>query len=291
MSFIGLIALFKSVAGSIPERLRFGALVLFICFPSILLWTSGVLKEGPLILGFGLLVYTLFRISDGDRKIRYFVMLFTAFLFLFTLKGYVIIAALPAIISFLIFTFWPSAMRKWIFPLVHVILFIVALNAHYFFIGGDLLYVLGMKQTDFYNVARMTNAGSVIDIPKIDSLFQFIVNYPGAIYRSYFRPDVRDASGAFQMIGCMESMMTGGLIALALFYRKRIGEMNFLKSAFLLSFILALGGLIGSVVPVLGALIRYKVPGVIALLMVLFLIVDWTKLPLINRGIASAHKQ
>lgn len=291
MSFIGLTALYKSVVGSIPEKLRFGALALFICFPSILLWTSGVLKEGPLILGFGLLIYALFRMANGHRSVRNLILLAVAFLFLFTIKGYVIITALPALVSFLIYIFWLGAARKWVFPLVHLTLFIVALNAHYFFIGGDLLYVLGMKQTDFYNVARMTQAGSVIDIPRIESLGQFIVNTPGSIYRTYFRPDVRDVSGIFQLIGCMESIFTGSLIALAIIYRKRVGEISFLKVAFLLSFTLALGGLIGSVVPVLGALIRYKVPGVIALLMILFLVVDWTKLPLINREISSAHKE
>ncbi len=289
MSFIGLVALFKSISNTIPQSFRTFAFSLFICFPSILLWSSGVLKEGPLILGFGIMVYCLFQIRNSRRSARYYVGFLVSFAFLFTIKGYVILSALPAIISYVIFIFWSGAMRKWLFPAVHILLFLVALNAHHFFIGGDLIYVLGMKQTDFYNVARMTQAGSAIEIPKIESVTQFIVNSPSAVYRTFFRPDIRDVKGVFQLVGLLESLFTMAIITVVVVFRKKASEIRKGESLFLLSVVLSMGVLIGSVVPVVGALIRYKVPALIALLMLLFLVVDWKRLPLISRENARAR--
>jgi hypothetical protein len=291
MSFIGLVALFKSISHAIPQSFRTFALSLFICFPSVLLWSSGVLKEGPLILGFGLMVYCLFQLGNSRKSAPYFVGFLVSFIFLFTIKGYVIISALPAIISYVIFIFWSGAARKWLFPAVHILLFLVALNAHHFFIGGDLIYVLGMKQTDFYNVARMTNAGSAIEIPKIESVFQFIINAPGALYRTFFRPDIRDLKGIFQFVGLLESLLTLAIISIAVVFRKKAAEIRKGESLFLLSVVLSIGVLIGSVVPVVGALIRYKVPALIALLVLLFLIVDWTRLPFVSRETESVPQK
>ena len=68
ISLIGCILIFKAYYSFIPlNNLSFFIPIIFLT-PTILIWSSGLLKEGLIIFGFGLFVYSLFKFSNNYFK-------------------------------------------------------------------------------------------------------------------------------------------------------------------------------------------------------------------------------
>jgi hypothetical protein len=170
--------------------------------------------------------------------------------------------------------------RKWVVAaVVHVVLLIFALNSSVILPQGDLAYVLSKKQVDFYNVAEAQEAGSTIAIPSIGSSADLLLQSPGAIYRTYFRPDWRDLKGLFQWFLAGENLVLTMLIVLCLLFFKKPDVSALPIVLFSLSVVLTLGLIIGSTVPILGAVVRYKIP---ALPFLGFLLLTFTDLAAIK---------
>lgn len=257
-SLIGLTGIYRFLAPLVSsyKKWLYAAIMLM---PTIWFWGSGVLKEPLLILFTGLLLSSL----PGLRLFSFrsiLVMLLSA-AGLFFMKPYTILAMIPGLITYLVLLFSGNG-RSWLkAALVHVLFLLAALNSSWFFRGGDFLHIMNRKRTDFYNVAEAYNAGSTIDIPESNTFPELIKNAPGAMFRAYLRPHLLEVKSVFYLGNALENLLTAFLLAgtvLALFCFREVR----LRPEFLLalSFILILGVLIGSVVPVLGAVVRYKLP-------------------------------
>ncbi|WP_306642110.1 hypothetical protein [Sanyastnella coralliicola] len=236
-------------------------------FPSVLFWSSGVLKEAVLLFVFGGIFYgTKAWFYPGYRN-KLWLILFT--LLGFYIKPYVVISLLPALLAYMIVkqSNWKPLI---VFPAVLLASYVLASSAHLFFPAGNLQYILSKKQTDFYNVAAMNDAGSVVDIsPVQESSLGFLLDAPERIWLACFRPLPPDYEGLFYLVPVGESLLALGLSLLMLIVlvkgRLSIGsyELRTPESSFtwlVVSFVLTLAVIIGSCVPVLGAIVRYKIP-------------------------------
>lgn len=264
LSLIGLTAIFRFVSSWLQSAGRHFYVLLF-AFPSILLWSSGVMKEPVMLLFFGLMLYWSKRMLE--RPFAFLLPVVAAFLLCLLIKPYVAIVALPGLLSY----FLLSA-RKWRFPwllaaLVHAVLFFGAMWTQLFNKAGDLIYILSKKQEDFYNVARDQSAGSVIELPQIDGFWIWLMHGPEYQLNTYFRPFIWEIQGSLQLISALECLITLLLVVLTVVYIKELKNRPVAIIIFSLSFILGVGMLIGSTVPVLGAIVRYKLPGLIFLLL------------------------
>jgi hypothetical protein len=139
-------------------------------------------------------------------------------------------------------------------------LFLIALHATPVFKAGDLLYILQKKQQDFYNVAREYDAGSVIQIPKPESSIDLITQAPGALFRAYLRPHLLEAKSVFYLANALENIIIAVLFIALIIGFYQMGKNPKPEWVLGLSFIVLLGVLIGEIVPVLGAVVRYKLP-------------------------------
>ena len=276
LSTVGGVALLKMFRQWRAVPVRWLVLVCFL-IPSLLFWSSGVLKEAPLLAVLGLTCYQLSMWYHRNQSWRLALIAVGVFT-LFFIKGYVVLAFIPAVISLMVMRL--VAGRKWVVAaVVHVVLLIFALNSSVILPQGDLAYVLSKKQVDFYNVAEAQEAGSTIAIPSIGSSADLLLQSPGAIYRTYFRPDWRDLKGLFQWFLAGENLVLTMLIVLCLLFFKKPDVSALPIVLFSLSVVLTLGLIIGSTVPILGAVVRYKIP---ALPFLGFLLLTFTDLAAIK---------
>ena len=151
---LGLTALFKTFAPYFTgkEKLLFMALFLI---PSVLFWSSGVLKEGLLLFALGFLFYGFFHVFILKKNIlRNLICLAVFAFFILINKNYLLLAVLPALLCFLV---------AYTFKLSHPLLFYAGFYILGFFacllfsnyaMNDNILETFHLKQRDFINVSK-----------------------------------------------------------------------------------------------------------------------------------------
>lgn len=95
ISLAGLVALFKAFYLYMQEKKKWLILVVFF-MPSVMFWSSGVLKEGFIFLALGFVLYAFFRMTRGAVTLKLLFLFIVSLALLFYVKYYLAIALLPA---------------------------------------------------------------------------------------------------------------------------------------------------------------------------------------------------
>jgi hypothetical protein len=238
--------------------------------PSVVFWGSGLLKEGMVLFVIGCFIYFCFQLIHGPIQIKnIFGFLLFAFFFLF-LKIYVLLALLPPLIAYLICEkFQPgNAILK--HGLIYLLLLIFTLNIHLVLPDYNMLEILMYKQREFINLANNMEAGSLYQIPVIEpNIISFMSGFPIAVLNVLARPFIFDISSPIILLTIIENTVILFIIGFCLlFFQRKTEHLNF--TLFCFGFAMILFGIIGLTTPVLGAIVRYKIPG-LPLLMIAFL--------------------
>lgn len=341
LSFIGLVYFYKTF---FPYFRNASIVLIIACFllPSVVFWTSTVLKEGVLFLGIGLMLY---HCQCGLR--RYYTLknmlgLVLGATMLIFIKFYVFIAMLPALLA----NFWiANSNHKRVvlkYSVVYVFFLTFLLTARFISPSLDFARVLKKKQTDFLNVARggmviyhdtclvyldydvrearlqlvapntyklkkgykyasfkygktdtvwidasdtskftgyfmMVPAGSAFPIHEIKpDMIDVLKNAPWALMNGLIMPPLFEMNKAFSGFILVENLLIlSCLLGSFFFLKKRIPLAVILFCA---SFIAILFVLIGLTTPVLGALVRYRIPGIPFLILIIGLLADEMKI-------------
>jgi hypothetical protein len=175
---------------------------------------------------------------------------------------------------------------KWKIKHVHLtflisygVCILFAFNAYRITPKFDLGKTLQKKQLDFINVARDTKAGSAITVTRLDGSFiSCLKSSPEALANCIFRPLPWESNSIFALFASFENVVIILLIILAGLYSKKPTDEQKPYLYFSFYFVVLLALLIGLTVPVLGAIVRYKVPAMIFLVSFLLLYIDKEKL-------------
>jgi hypothetical protein len=179
---------------------------------------------------------------------------------LFFLKFYVLLSMVPGLVAYTLCHRRPR-MALATFLLVHLLFMVAAANSERLIPGFDMLSTLMWKQRDFIGLAQTMNSGSYIAPTPLEPTFtSFLAQAPHALYTTFLGPLVTWRSGAMGLVGALENLIIVGLLGwLALGMRPRQGESRAFV-LYALSFCLLLGLVIGWTTPVMGAVVRYRVP-------------------------------
>jgi hypothetical protein len=113
-----------------------------------------------------------------------------------------------------------------------------------------------------------------IEIEQIDDSFsQLLMNIPGAIRNCLFRPYFTDPGSWLKYPAIFEVWLILFFIVYAIFKRRKISAEVKLTIVSLLLFIFTLSSIIGLTTPVLGAIVRYRLPITIAIVIIGLLII------------------
>ena len=279
IAFIGKFLIIKSIILKFNlnyPKVFFWSLTLI---PTIALWSSGILKEPLIILSFGL----IFHLISVERAASWvnLLLLILGLGIIFKVKFYVFICLFPTLISYIIssnFKFKPIK----VIPLTCLIIFIfIALLSN---IEGSYnpLNILANKQNDFIRLAEIFDAGSSFKmLPIQPNLISLIKSIPHGIINGFFRPFPTDINKIIHVFPLIENLIIYVIIAvlsyklISLKVKLRIEMQNIIFNS--IFFVIILFVITGISTPVIGALVRYKVPGLIFIIITINLLYDLLK--------------
>ena len=291
ISFIGCILLYKTFKFVFPTENRKIMIGIFLV-PSVLFWSSGVLKESVLIFGIGLLLYHCYKIIHNlSKPLLSFVMIALGTYIIIVLKVYVIIAILPCIITWYLIIKLNFKKQFPVFLLVNILYIFALFNLHFLAPSLDFTENLISKQKDFINVAEEMHAQSKINIPAIDNgAISLVKNIPNALVNVFFQPKMDRISNPWLLFTFLENSLVLLLFVLLLFFCKKPTKKQRIPIWISLFYVLNLTLLIGWIVPITGAISRYKTPLLPFLIVPLLLCIDFKKIKKMYLDIVQKRK-
>ena len=280
LSFTGLFCLYKVFTRIIKNSAKEILLFTFL-FPSVLFWGSGLLKDSLLIFGLGLFIYQFYLFTIDGLKVKRILLLLLSIGLLSIIKFYILILILPGIIGWLLSKNFAPKNSLSVIAILYILFFIVAFNFHYLAPEYDLSAILYWKQFNFYGYANAVESKSLIEIPRLGfTPWSIIRNVPNAFFTSLLRPLITDIHhNPLILFAAIENLLILFFLVFTLFTFKKPDDSNrgfFWMSVF---FIVSLFSLIGLTTPVLGAIVRYKIP---ALPFLGFIILSLTRKRIFN---------
>ncbi len=280
LSLCGLTALYRFFTSFIEGK-ELMLLVAVFLMPSTLIWTSGLIKEAFLIFSLGMLFNTLYNLIEKKEVTRRnFWQLIIFLCCLFFIKPYIIFLLAPCIASWMLLKNNANTQFLKVVAVYFVYGCLVVFTAEFLF-GKRIPKLLLDKQTEFFHVADRDHANSLIQIPPLTNAYSsLIVNAPNAIKNVIFRPSLFEVKNPLILLAAIENLIITISLLFSLYFvfksKFKIASYWVLIAFFFCMTIFVLTGL---VTPILGAIVRYKVP---ALPFFLFVIISY--LPEINLG-------
>ena len=148
------------------------------------------------------------------------------------------------------------------FLLVHLLYLAAIIFFTQNFFGNTFPELLTAKQMEFIRVADVQEAQSVISLPELNNSYKNILLYsPQGFFTSLCRPHLLEVKNPLMLISALENAVLLLLLIFAVWQslKNRVVKFSHLL-LFSIFFVLILFTLIGLVTPILGAIVRYKVP-------------------------------
>ncbi|MEO6903153.1 MAG: hypothetical protein ABI315_08365 [Bacteroidia bacterium] len=292
LSLIGLTAIYKTFVKYLTDKTT-ELLVIVFFLPSVIFWGSGVLKEGFILFSLGMLIFVI----QQKLSIKMVVILIIAIMLLALSKFYLWLAILPS----LLFLFWiknTSIKRVWLkFFIVISVFAVIGLNVDRFTNLQNPLVTLSQKQLDFNKLASgelvdtnnkpIPPANSAIHINELKpTIASFIKNSPQAFLTVLLRPYLWEANSPFLLLAALENALIVLFISFCLIFMRPLNSIRWEYVLLCLSFVIIQFVIIGEITPIMGAIVRYKVPTMPFLLIAFLYMLDKDKIrnyfPLLN---------
>lgn len=294
LSFLGSVGIYRVFVHRLPGLERPLLLVLFL-LPSVLFWSSGVIKESLLFFGLGLLLHQLHRITGARQRWYDLVLALFALALLFLLKFYVLMSLVPALVFFL----WSTGRTGWSAWWRAIVVFgafaLIGTNIQVILPGTDILGILTMKQRDFVGLAQQMNSGSfVMPVLLLPEVELFAAQSPYALFITFLGPLVYAGPGAMGLISAAENLAIVLVVMICLIYRRPWAKVDLPLLLALIGFVLVLALVIGWTTPVMGAVVRYRTPLLPFLLIAALCIADADRIlapwPRLRRSILPSQR-
>lgn len=286
-SFLGLWSMFRAFMRFFPELHREFAIAIFF-IPSVFFWGSGVLKDTLTLGALGFLTYAFIRIFFEKRGIiSPTVIILIASYIIYSIKIYILLCFLPAMILWL-FIFY---LKKTPSKLVRI-----AITPFVGAVAAMAMYVAVVKvgeENQRYNLDKISytaeatarwlsyvsevEGGSGYSLGDFDySPVGIAQKFPKAIWVSLYRPYMWEVKNPVMLLSALEAFL---MLVMTVYLMITTGLRPFFRYIgskpeilFCLLFAISFGGAVGITTYNFGSLVRYKIPMIPFFLMGLFLI-------------------
>lgn len=186
-SFIGQFAFYKTFKAYFRGREIILAAVIFLA-PSVLFWTSGVLKEPIAVFLSGLFMYAFFQLFvNGLFKLKHAALLVFATLFFLIIKPYILVLLLVPLILFALVKRY-NIQRVVLFYVASLLIItvsgVLALKAVF---HKDVINTIVVRQNDFVNLSKggifLLNENNYVRLDYKDSAQCVIADAEKKLYR------------------------------------------------------------------------------------------------------------
>jgi hypothetical protein len=273
LSFIGLVEL-----GKFLMKFKFSKLkIYFVLFliPSFVFWSSGILKETILVSLLGILLNQTHEFFNEKKSLIKLFIILCCVLLMSVLKVYVLVCFLPLIAYLILQKFLIFKQRNYL-PLLLCIGILTIILIVFREINPVNLIV--NKQHNFINLAESIDARSKIDIPYLDGSFWNLVQaVPIAFINTSFRPFPMDLNSLMIVLPFLENVFL--ILLIIVFITQKRTTVFYQNQKILCIYfglvIFFLFSLIGLTTPIIGAIVRYKVPVLPFLYIIVLSLIDF----------------
>lgn len=266
ISFLGAWFLVRQISHAYPD-VTGSAIIAFLFFPSIVFWTSGLIKEALamaslyFITGIFLLVWFRKRVN-----IFRWVIAILALYILWSLKYYFAGVFLAVLLASLIYRFLTSRFSTlangvksyllWFGIFITLIAGVTLLHPN--FNSRKLLNVMVQNYKTFHAVSR---PDAVIDFRDLNPTpYSLISNSPEALFAGLFRPLFFDATNLLALLLSVENLLLLILTLVALKYSMKVFTSNVsILLIAIIVYVILLAIFITLSTPNFGTLARYRV--------------------------------
>lgn len=276
LSLIGLTYIYKAFKPFLAQKEKPLFYVLFL-IPSVLFWGSGLLKESIIFFALGLFFYGLFNCAQRFKLTYFLALLIGVVLILYT-KFYLLVALAISIFGFIVYHF--TSIKKPVYAYLFSVSFLIGLLAILPLFNDqlDIVFQVANKQQTFSRFITEMPANSSFFIPELSNAYSILINIPNALLNIFVRPYYWECNSLFILLSAIENTMVLGFIFIAIYFRKKMDKSIQNLIYFNLTFVFCLFVLIGLTTPVFGAVMRYKIPGLLMLLIALLMMIDIQKI-------------
>jgi hypothetical protein len=246
--------------------------------PSVVFWSSGILKEAVLLFALGLFGWNFYRLMFEKWQWKRVPFLLFLLAILLVMKLYVFIAFVPAVLAWWISKYTKRTILVHASMIIGGILFGLALAQ--IVPSLNFIEIMANKQCDFINLSKAFNVNSAIEMSYLEpNLWSFIKATPQALINSFTRPWPTEIKSILFFPPLLENLFIIGILILSWFYGKKVSAMQWKFVIFCLTFSIILFLIIGLTTPILGAIVRYKIPAIPFLMFAALMFFDGQKLP------------
>lgn len=276
LAFLGSYALARLFL--IYSKSKWKTYLAVFLIPSVVFWSSGILKEAILLFALGLFSWNFYKIMFEKWHWKRIPILICLLAILLVMKLYVFIAFVPAVLAWWISKYTQKAISVHLSMVVIGVLFGYVIA--WVFPDYNFLKIIVDKQRDFINLSKAFNVNSAIEMDYLQpTLWSFIRATPEALVNTFTRPWPTEIKSALFIPPLLENIFIITILVLSIFYGRKVGEKEWKFVIFCLTFSVVLFLIIGLTTPILGAIVRYKIPAIPFLIISSLIFLDPKKLP------------
>jgi len=266
-SFLGTWLLANEIADSFEIKGQFIA-ISFLLIPSVVFWSSGILKES-MSIGFASIVFCYFLryYQTGSIPVSRFVLSIFLMIGLLMLKYYSAALLLSVLLSFLLIRILVAGspiiaqsptrqIKFWL--LIFVVLMLMASSLHPNLYPQNFLNALILNHD--LTLANSSPTSAIHFYHLQAHIGSIALNFPWAVLSCLFRPFVLEANGLLQFAVGIENLI---LLVLSLAALKNIGQglrsSHGVIIAGILVYMILGSGILALSSPNFGSLVRYRV--------------------------------
>ena len=290
--FIGIWQFFKMLYRIYPEYIKSIAIaVLFI--PSFVFWGSGIYKDSYALSSSLWIIASIYALFFRKKKIllHFFLLLFNAYI-LISVKPYIFVALLPAVLIWLSFSsinaIKHNLLQRIIWPLSFVAVFFLGSIIFSFVeeelgVYSDMDAMLEKAQITQQDLIRAEQYGeNFVYIGAYEtSVWGVLQKAPVAIFTSLYRPFIWESDSVFILITAAENLVFLLLSLYLLLFFNPLKTFKILRKnqhlLFFLIYSLFFAFAIGISASNYGALVRYRIPIIPVFLVLLFILIKKQK--------------
>lgn len=257
--FLGQLALLKSLMHFQPNK-KWIYISLIFFLPGTAFWCSGIHKDGFVLAAFGMVAWS--TINYTKHKSSYSILLLVlSLLGLLAIRYFYFLCFLPPYLLWLFFPTGKNVIRS--FGITYSIALGLFLNSHQINSSIRPMELVINKQIEFFK----SKGYSDMLTPKLEhNATSFLQNTDVALSHIFIEPIPKLNKRLKYAITAMDSALVLILLLFSIFYIRKDFTLNayyWLLVCFSLSILL----FIGYTIPNLGALVRYKSPFILLLLL------------------------
>ncbi|MFN8324035.1 MAG: hypothetical protein U0T74_15330 [Chitinophagales bacterium] len=273
-SFAGMVALYKTLQPYFKPLPNALSIPIFL-IPSVVFWSSGLLKESMYFMCFGFWLHSFLWLTQGRKKARDIIVLFVTSWLILSIK--IQFFAILFISAYFFLLISSVGLKRWAGIALLLFFTLIAWYGHFM---TFICEVISYKRTEFILLANAQNAGSLIPLNQLATdCLELFYEIPSGFINAVFRPFIWEYKNLFQLIFCFENLffLLAIMFVLIRFFKYPQGVKKHLFVFFFLFSILNYL-VIGLTVPIEGAIVHYRVVATPSLFISALLVIDLEKL-------------